>query len=239
MIRLLLIIASLSFSGGLHANIGALEENPNRPGRTCIGDPSWPVRAVYLHGWFTDAGNQLDHSRQTEFNNREILQRYAQEHQIRIALPLAQRTHQNGNLTWGGYNFARMESEAAAACNLSQLPSEGLTLFGYSSGGFGAKNAVRDHRGSNCSNLRRYRRIVAIGTNETYPNLMNQCNNILTVEPLHEFPPRGYNNLVQLLDMQRNQSVVQPTPQPGSFSFDVTPETAVPEAADTFYDVQF
>ena len=62
----------------------------------CVGDPSYPVRAIYLHGLFpVNGAKDPDDFAGMEFENRKALARIAQQLKIRIAIPLAPHVKKN------------------------------------------------------------------------------------------------------------------------------------------------
>ncbi len=180
-----LFILATSFQA-MAQNVGHESGNPNKPGMVCIpeGETNWPVKGMYLHGWFTAHGTSMTHSRRTEFENRRYLLDLARRMRIRIAMPVAPRIHSNGNHTWGGVGLAEIESLSRQACDGAPLAPD-RSLFGYSSGGFAAKNVGQ----LPCNQLRNYRRVLAIGTQNHYPD---RCGGIFHSIYEHVFPPSNF-----------------------------------------------
>ncbi len=165
----------------------------NRPQATCIptDQPDWPVQAIYMHGWFTASGSSLTSSRQTEFNNRRTLENLARDLQVRIAVPIGPHVGSNGMQAWDGASLAEIEQLSRAACGGAALQPN-RSLMGFSNGGFAAKNIGQ----LPCRQLSQYRRVLAIGTNNSYPD---RCQGVFHNVPAHVFPP---NNLVELSGIQ-------------------------------------
>lgn len=93
----------------------------------------WPVRAIYLHGWYPKSGN--GNYVKLERANRRLMEGIARQNRIRIAIPMARRTHRNGNRTWDhGATVASVEEAAKNACNAELHPRR--ALIGFSAGGY-------------------------------------------------------------------------------------------------------
>ncbi len=168
------------------------------PQPTCIpaDQTDWPVKAIYLHGWFEASASGLTHSRRTEFDNRKHLEALARRLQIRIALPVAPQTNSRGMRTWNNSSLQDIERLSVSACGGAPL-AEDRSLIGFSNGGFAAKNIGLRH---SCEQLSAYRRVLAIGTQR---NFSSRCNEKFTNVPAHVFPPE---NLLELTN--------QPLPSP-------------------------
>jgi hypothetical protein len=154
------------------------------PGSQCIGDPSWPVKIIYLHGWFSASGGDDTHGfRKLEFNNRQSLVQLANKLHVRIAVPLAGAVnHKNNMREWNGASIGQVEAGAKSACNVSSLPA-GKTLMGFSSGAFEVNRLVCRNRDS----LGGYVKTVAIGMQKNA-----SCSNkrLANITP-HVFPPKS------------------------------------------------
>jgi hypothetical protein len=170
---------------------------PAIPQSTCLPENApesndWPVMAIYLHGWFAAAGpNDTFGNRGGEFANRDHLAALARLYHIRIAAPLGtQILPSNGMLQWGKADLQQIEQASMAACHVSALPT-GLSLIGFSSGGFKA----RDIALLPCEALARYNTILAVGTQT---RLASRCDGKFRNIPEHKFPP---DDLGRLLDL--------------------------------------
>lgn len=159
------------------------------PQAACIpaDQTDWPVKAIYLHGWFEGAGSRLTHSRRSEFDNRKHLEEMARRLQIRIALPIAPSVNRNGMRSWNNSKLEDIEKLAVAACDGAPLAEE-RSLIGYSNGGFAAKNIGL----LPCDKLTHYSRVLSIGTQKTYTP---RCDGKFVNVPAHVFPP---NDLITL-----------------------------------------
>jgi len=167
------------------------------PQSTCLPESTpesrdWPVKIIYLHGWFAAAGPTDTYgNRVGEFANRDHLAVLARQYHIRIAAPLGtQILPSNGMLQWGKADLQQIEQLSMAACHVSALPA-GLSLVGFSSGGFKA----RDIGLLPCEALARYDAILAVGTQT---RLASRCDGKFRNIPEHKFPP---DELGRLLDL--------------------------------------
>jgi hypothetical protein len=175
----------------------AAAADPVIPQSTCLPENApesrgWPVRIIYLHGWFAAAGpNDTYGNRVGELANRDHLAALARQYHIRIAAPLGtQVLASNGMLQWGKADLQQIEQASMAACHVSALP-DGLSLVGFSSGGFKA----RDIGLLPCEALARYDAILAVGTQT---QLGSRCDGKFRNIPEHKFPP---DDLGRLLDL--------------------------------------
>jgi hypothetical protein len=167
------------------------------PQSTCLPENTpersdWPVKVIYLHGWFAASGpNDTFGNRAGEFANRDYLDALARQYHIRIAAPLGtQVLASNGMLQWGKADLQQIEQLSMAACHVSALPS-GLSLIGFSSGGFKA----RDIGLLPCEELARYNAILAVGTQTS---LASRCDGKFQNIPEHKFPPDDLGRLLKL-----------------------------------------
>jgi hypothetical protein len=170
---------------------------PAIPQSTCLPENApessgWPVMAIYLHGWFAAAGPSDTYgNRGGEFANRNSLAALARQYHIRIAAPLGtQILPSNGMLQWGKADLRQIEQASMAACHVSALPS-GLSLIGFSSGGFKA----RDIGLLPCEALARYNAILAVGTQT---RIASRCDGKFRNIPEHKFPPDDLGRLLNL-----------------------------------------
>lgn len=110
----------------------------------CVGPAGAPIKAIYLHGWFPPKGNGGFVG--LEGRNRNQLEQLAKQLGIRIAIPLAPNIHPgNGNREWpngmgaaANNSLRAIEAQASRVCGAPLAP--GRTLFGFSNGGFAARN---------------------------------------------------------------------------------------------------
>jgi hypothetical protein len=174
-VKAILIIVSALMTTNAYATFAP-------PGSQCIGDPSWPVKIIYLHGWFSASGDDTHGFRKLEVNNRQSLVQLANKLHVRIAVPLASAVnHKNNMREWNGASIGQVEAGAKSACNVSSLPS-GKTLMGFSSGAFEVNRLVcRNH-----DSLSGYVKTIAIGMQRNAT-----CSNprLANITP-HVFPPK-------------------------------------------------
>jgi len=171
--------------------------DPAIPQSTCLPENvpesgGWPVKIIYLHGWFAAAGPTDTYgNRVGELANRDQLAALARQYHIRIAAPLGtQVLPSNGMLQWGKADLPQIEQASMAACHVSALP-DGLSLIGFSSGGFKA----RDIGLMPCEALARYTAILAVGTQT---RLVSRCDGKFRNIPEHKFPPDDLGRLLNL-----------------------------------------
>jgi hypothetical protein len=171
--------------------------DPAIPQSTCLPENApessgWPVKIIYLHGWFAPVGpTDIANNRAVEFANRDQLAALARQYRIRIAAPLGtQVLASNGMLQWGKADLQQIEQASMAACHVSALP-DGLSLVGFSSGGFKA----RDIGLLPCEALARYDAILAVGTQT---RLASRCDGKFRNIPEHKFPPDDLGRLLNL-----------------------------------------
>ena len=166
-----------------------------REGLGDIGDMnSWPVGAIYLHGW----DNILANGSNDELANREYLKRLSIEYAkkgLRIALPVAQESKRvrDGRtvLYWSprvsleesslGTRQNSIEGLAKMACSRDGTGddvelSHPRALMGYSNGGYKAINLVESMgcRGGYLAG--HYTRVIAIGARTS----RSRCNALHT-----------------------------------------------------------
>lgn len=207
MARILLAVLMLAAAAGHAAADGPA--SPPAPQSACLpehvpGSDGWPVAAIYLHGWFPPTGpSDVRGSRALEIANRAALAELARRHRIRIAAPLATAVNGDGMLQWGDADLSQIERSAMQACRITRLP-RGLTVIGFSNGGYKA----RDLGQLPCEQLDRYARILAIGTQESFPA---RCNGKFRNIPEHRFPP---DDLAVLLGLPPAGSLQQAADQP-------------------------
>ena len=175
----------------------AVAADPAIPQSTCLPEnvpdsSGWPVKGIYLHGWFAPAGPvDIANNRAVEFANRDHLDAFARQYHIRIAAPLGQQVlASNGMLQWGKADLQQIEQASMAACHVSTLPT-GLSLIGFSSGGFKS----RDIALLPCEALARYDAILAVGTQTQIPS---RCDGKFRNIPEHRFPPGDLGRLLNL-----------------------------------------
>lgn len=149
---------------------------------------SWPVTGIYLHGLHKPDGDDTKNFRQLELSNRKYLEEVAKKNKIRIALPVssllskgsAKLPYAKGMRSWTGYDLARVEQEAKAACGNAPLSSKRV-LIGFSNGGYAARNLGS----KNCDSLSNYSSILVIGAGGTEG--VGRCGKLKTFPP-HVFP---------------------------------------------------
>ena len=175
----------------------AAAADPAIPQTTCLPENApessdWPVKVIYLHGWFAPTGpTDIANNRAVEFANRDHLAALARQYHIRIAAPLGtQILPSNGMLQWGKADLRQIEQASMAACHVSALPT-GLSLIGFSSGGFKA----RDIALLPCEALARYNAILAVGTQTP---IASRCHGKFRNIPEHKFPPDDLGRLLNL-----------------------------------------
>src|SRR5690349_52810 len=175
----------------------AAAADPVIPQSACLPENApessgWPVKVIYLHGWFAAAGPIDTYgNRGGELANRDHLAALARQYHIRIAAPLGtQILSSNGMLQWGKADLPQIERASMAACHVSALPT-GLALVGFSSGGFKA----RDISLLPCDALARYSTILAVGTQT---RLATRCDGKFQNIPEHKFPPDDLGRLLKL-----------------------------------------
>ena len=175
----------------------AAAADPAIPQSACLPENApdssgWPVKVIYLHGWFAPTGpTDIANNRAVEFANRDYLAAFARQYHIRIAAPLGtQVLASNGMLQWGKADLQQIEQLGMAACHVSALPT-GLSLIGFSSGGFKA----RDIGLLPCEALARYDAILAVGTQT---RLASRCDGKFRNIPEHKFPPDELGRLLKL-----------------------------------------
>jgi len=170
---------------------------PAIPQSTCLPEntpesSSWPVKIIYLHGWFAPVGpTDIANNRAVELANRDNLTVLARQYHIRIAAPLGtQVLASNGMLQWGKSDLQQIEQLSMAACHVSALP-DGRSLVGFSSGGFKA----RDIGLLPCEALAPYDAILAVGTQT---RIASRCDGKFRNIPEHKFPPDDLEGLLDL-----------------------------------------
>jgi hypothetical protein len=175
----------------------AVAAEPAIPQSTCLPEnvpdsSGWPVKVIYLHGWFAPTGpTDIANNRAVELANRDHLAALARQYHIRIAAPLGtQVLASNGMLQWGKTGLQQIEQLGKAACHVAALPT-GLSLIGFSSGGFKA----RDIGLLPCDQLARYDAILAVGTQT---RLASRCDGKFRNIPEHKFPPDDLGRLLNL-----------------------------------------
>jgi len=173
--------------------------DPAIPQSTCLPENTpesdgWPVMVIYLHGWFAPAGpNDVAGNRAVEFANRNYLAQFARQHRIRIAVPLGlQIEPSNGMLEWGQADLPQIELASERACHVPAL-RKGISLIGFSNGGFKA----RDIGLLPCGDLANCFRILAVGTETRFPD---RCGGKFESIPEHKFPPDDLGLLLDLDD---------------------------------------
>ena len=93
-------------------------------------------------------------------------------------------------LQWGKTGLQQIEQLGKAACHVAALPT-GLSLIGFSSGGFKA----RDIALLPCEALTRYDTILAVGTQT---RIASRCDGKFRNVPEHKFPPDDLGRLLKL-----------------------------------------
>ena len=216
MARILLAALVLMIGTAAAAVAAGGPGSPPIPQSACLpehvpGSDGWPVAAIYLHGWFPPSGPvDVRGSRALEIANRAALSELARRHRIRIAAPLARQVNAGGMLQWGDAELPEIERSAMQACRITRLPGR-LTVIGFSNGGYKA----RDLGLLPCEQLDRYARILAIGTQESFPP---RCNGKFRNIPEHRFPPDDLAGLLGLPSRPGGplqQAEDQPPAQPG------------------------
>lgn len=171
--------------------------DPGIPNSTCLPEnvpesSSWPVKVIYLHGWFAPSGpSDVAGNRAVEFANRGYLDEFARLYRIRIAVPLGLQVEpSNGMLEWGRADLPQIEQSSLEACHVSELPP-GISLIGFSNGGFKA----RDIGLLPCEGLASIFKILAVGTETRFPD---RCDGKFMSIPEHKFPPDDLGALLNL-----------------------------------------
>jgi hypothetical protein len=187
--------AVMLWTGALHSPPAVAD--PAIPSSTCLPEnvpesSSWPVKLIYLHGWFAPSGpSDVAGNRAVEFANRGYLDEFARRYRIRIAAPLGLQVEPaNGMLEWGRADLPQIEQSSLQACHVSELPP-GISLIGFSNGGFKA----RDIGLLPCESLGSYFKILAVGTETRFPD---RCGGKFLSIPEHKFPPDDLGSLLNL-----------------------------------------
>jgi poly(3-hydroxybutyrate) depolymerase len=143
------LLAILVGPGFLFASAQArTQERPTVQNAQCLlprNNPLAPVGIIYLHGWFPATGTS-GYYIDLEKANRAQLQQLADTLGVRIAVPVSDQIHANGNRSWGSSmvpgtaqnRLRQIESRARAACGGAALGSP-RSLIGFSDGGYMAR----------------------------------------------------------------------------------------------------
>lgn len=127
------------------------------------GMETWPVKAVFLHGWFEKNGSGGYSANEAGY--RRAMERWAIKHKIRIAVPIAASTVNTSRglmRSWDGSSIKSVEDAASEVCGGMRL-EEDRVLIGFSAGGYGARKIGL----SQCSCLESYAKVVTIGAPTT------------------------------------------------------------------------
>jgi hypothetical protein len=128
---------------------------------TCLpeGDQysEWPVKVVYMHGWFEPSGTTFDCG--LEAANRAKLREMAKDLHVRIAVPVGEVS--GGHHQWNGRSLSSVESSASNACGGAPL-ADGRALLGFSNGCYGIRDIV--NKAGACDLLaKHYARVAKFG----------------------------------------------------------------------------
>jgi len=146
----------------------------------------WPVQTIYLHGLLPVRGFSGAYA-QMERDNRQKLTAFAEQHHIRIAVPVSTEigTYQHQPYrVWDRYSLTSIEAAAQAACGGAPLAPHRV-LIGFSRGAIEADDIAH----LSCDKLKNYDKFVLVGTPRahTHPNHCGPSGGDLTNYQQHDF----------------------------------------------------
>lgn len=120
---------------------------------TSIDAAKWPIKAIYLHGWYAPSGNNSQEER-----NRKALSDMGNRLHIRIAVPVSPAIDSNHRL-WDSVSLTQIEALSVKACGGEALDDHRI-LIGYSNGGYAARRISN----MDCERLKQhYTELMGIG----------------------------------------------------------------------------
>lgn len=147
---------------------------------------NWPVKAIYLHGWFEPSGNSSGYQ-SSEKKNMQQMKELAQRLKIRIALPRAPRTTTTKKglrvRSWDGTSLAEIESASKNVCG-APLAND-RTLIGFSNGGYRTRWIAAEI----CKRNSPYSKIFSFGAPKSMGRV--KCP-LLTEVAAHKLPSNDY-----------------------------------------------